>query len=127
MTAIVGYAGAAKLSTNTIALIKSWELPLNNDLADITTFGDAWKDYLPTLNGADPKIEGFWDMTDTNGQLALQNAYLNSTSVTLRLYVNTSNYYSGTAYIKSLNVKAAVDGVIEFSADLSFSGAISYT
>jgi predicted secreted protein len=127
MAAIVGYAGAAKLSTNTIAQIKSWEMSPNVDLADVTVFGDQWKDYLPTLVGADPKIEGFYDMTDTNGQVALQNALLGGTSVSLRLYVDATHYYSGTAYLKSMNVKAAVDGVVEFSADLSFSGAITYT
>lgn len=127
MPSIVGYAGAAKLSTNTIAQIKSWEMGLNVDLADVTVFGDQWKDYLPTLVGADPKIDGFFDMTDTNGQVALQNALLNGTSVSLRLYVNTTNYYSGTAFMKSMSVKAAVDGAVEFSAELSFSGTISYT
>src|SRR6266849_5534007 len=98
MAAIVGYKGLVKLGANQVANLDSWELPLAADMYDITAFNTTgWKSFLPGLNGVDAKVTGNYDNTDTNGQVALQNAFLNGTSVSASLYVTATNHYDFTA------------------------------
>lgn len=130
MAAIVGYAGAVKVGANAVASVKQWELPLLADKYDVTSLGVAapgWKSYLAGLTGAEAKVDVFLDPTDTNGQIALQNAILNGTSVTLNLYTTASHFFGGTAFVVGMDIKAPVNGPIEAALTAVFSGAISYT
>ena len=133
MAAIVGYLGQVGVGSATAANIKQWELPLAADKYEVTPINIAapgWKQYLPGLTGSEAKIDVFFDTTDTNGQVALQNAILNGTSVTLKLFLTAStshNYYSGTAYVTGLDVKTPVNGAVEAAITAIFSGAITFT
>lgn len=129
MAALVGYGGSVALASNAVARLKQWEAPLQRDLYDVTEFGDQWKDYLPGLAGSEPKLDGFFDPGDTNGQVALVNAWLNGTSVTLNLSLEASppHAFSGTAYVKELDIKTPVNGPIEFKATMAYTGAITYS
>lgn len=131
MAAIVGFNGSIKLGatggTTAIAQIKTWEIPLAADMYDVSVMGLNWKQYLPGLLGANAKADVFFDPTDTTGQLALQNALLAGTSVIVNLYVTSSHYYSGTAFIKQIDVKQAVGAPVDASLDIQFTGVIAYT
>jgi Phage tail tube protein len=133
MAALVGYAGSVKVGSTQAANIKQWELPLLADKYDVTPLNIAapgWKSYLPGLTGSEAKIDVFFDTTDTNGQVALQSAILNGTSVTLALQLTSSashNYYSGTAYVTGLDIKVPVNGPIEASLTCIYTGAITFT
>jgi predicted secreted protein len=130
MAAIVGYGGSVKIGANTAANIKQWELPLAADKYEVTPMNisaPGWKTYLPGLTGAEAKIDVFFDTSDTNGQVALQNAILNGTSVSLTLAVSSSHNYAGTAFVTGLDVKVPVNGPVEASLTCIFSGAITYT
>jgi hypothetical protein len=129
---VAGYGGTAKISTFAIANVKQWELPLATDLYDTSSLGSQWKTYTPGLQGAEAKVDVFFDLTDTNGQVALNTAWLNSTSVALSLLTSsaggaTVHTYSGTAYIKGIDIKDPVGAPEEASLTLTLSGAISYT
>ena len=59
--------------------------------------------------------EGVYDYavsTDEAGQEALQSAYLSGTTVTVKLYVDETNHYTGSAYISSLSIEDPVDDVV---------------
>lgn len=130
--AVAGYGGECKIGANVVANVKQWELPLAADLYDTSTLGSQWKAYTPGLIGSDAKIDVFLDLTDTNGQVAIQTAILNGTSVTLNLLTSTAggatqHTYSGTAFVKGIDIKDPVNAPEEASLTLTFSGAISYT
>lgn len=131
MAAVAGYGGVARIGANAIAQVKQWELPLGADMYDVSVLGSVWKAYIPGLLGSDAKVDVFFDLTDTNGQVAIQNAILNGTSVTLNLLTSNAggaavHTYSGTAYVKSFTVKDVVNAPEELSLTLVFSGAITY-
>ena len=127
MAAIAGKDGSAKIGANTIAEVTSWSMDLSTDMLDSTSLGDDWREYITGLNGATANVEVKWDLpNDTNGQTALQNAMLNGTPVTLNLYVNGSNYYSGSAYISNLNVETPVEDKVSATFDAQYSGAVTY-
>ena len=128
MAQLIGYAGKVYIGANAVAELKNWKMDLSVDMADTTVFSTTgWKSNIPGLKEWSGSAEGNLDMTDTNGQLALQNALLNGTSITLKLYVDGTHYYSGTAYVKKLAPEAAVDGVVSVAFDFQGSGAVTYT
>lgn len=127
MAAIAGKGGSARLGANTIAEVSSWSMDLSADMLDSTSLGDSWREFIPGLNGATGSVEVKWDIpNDANGQTALQNAILNGTTITLDLYVNASNYYSGTAYVSSLSVEDPVEDLVTATFEAQFTGAVTY-
>ena len=130
MAAIVGYAGNVKISSTAVASVKQWELPLAADKYDVTSLGAAapgWKSYLAGLTGAEAKVDVFLDPTDSTGQIALQNAILNGTTVTLNLYTTASHFFGGTANVFGMDIKTPVNGPIEAALTCCYTGAITYT
>ena len=130
--AIAGFGGVAKVGSNAIAQVKQWELPLAADLYDVSVLGNQWKQYIPGLLGAEAKVDVFLDLTDTNGQVAIQSALLNSTSITLNLLTSNAasavvHTYTGTAYIKGIDIKDPVNAPEEVSLTITFSGQVSYS
>ena len=126
MAAIAGYGGSVKLGANTVARVKQWSLTINNELLEISSLGNQWKEFLPGLLGAEASLDVAVDPSDTNGQNALRSANLGSTSVTLNLYINSTNYYSGTAFVNSYEPSAAVDAAVEGSLSCTYSDAVTY-
>lgn len=126
MPAIAGKSGLLKISANTMSEVTNWSLDASADMLESTSLGDSWKENTPGLKEWSASCDISWMMTDA-AQLACQTAYLASTSVAVSLYVNATNFYSGTAYISSMNVEDAVDGLVTATLELTGSGALAYS
>ncbi len=126
MAATAGKGGKVMIGANTVASVKSWSLDASADTLNTESLGDSWKSVIIGLKEWSATVELDWDMSDAQ-QTAIQNAYLNGTSVSIKLYTNTTNYYSGTAFLSSLSVETPVDDIVSASAELTGSGALSYT
>lgn len=127
MAAIAGKGGSAKIGANAIAEVTSWSMDISADMLDSTSLGDSWREFVAGLNGATGSVEVKWDIpNDADGQTALQNAILNGTTVTLNLYVNASNYYSGSAYVSSLSVEDPVEDLVTATFEAQFTGEVTY-
>jgi len=128
MAAIAGKGGLVKVgTTNTVAEVTSWTNDIAIDMLDSTSLGDDWREYVAGLAGATGSVECNWDVvTDTNGQAAFQTAALAGTTVTLDLYVNATNYYSGTAYISNVSISDPVDDLVTCTFDFQYTGAVTY-
>jgi hypothetical protein len=133
MAATPGFEGYVKIGTNSIAQIKSNTFDLDRAMEDITSMSTTgtpspFKSFLPTLAEASFSITCNWDLTDTNGQLAMQNAWLNGTLLTFILSPNNgTNTYAFSAYIKKIQIKTDVAKVVESQIDLQPTGTISFT
>lgn len=127
-TPLAGYGGSLSVGANTAANISSWEVPLAADQYDVSALGLGWKAYLPGLNGALAKVNAFFDPTDTTGQVALLNAWLNGTLVAVKFNIpGGTHYFSGSAYIKQVDVKNPVNNVVTADYDVQLTGQVSYT
>lgn len=127
MAKFAGRGGSVKVGTTTVAEIKSWSLELSVDTIDVTSFSSGgWKEIIAGIKEWSGSAEGNWDMTDTQGQKALQDALLGGTTVTINLYIDSTKRYSGTAYIKSVSVEAAADDVVSVSFDFEGTGQLQY-
>jgi hypothetical protein len=85
---------------------------------DTTQFGDTYREYQDGLKeGGDFSYDGWLDIADTNGQIAIMNAQRDNTSLTdLRFYVNASSYWApnktgnqSDSYCKIRNVSMTAD------------------
>jgi predicted secreted protein len=125
--AIAGKSGKLGLGASAVMDISSWSLELGADTLDVTALGDDWKKFIAGLKEWSASAEGFYSVhTDATGQKALQDAYLNSTEVSLKLFVNATNYYSGSAYISGMSVEDPVDDTVSISFEFQGTGALSY-
>jgi predicted secreted protein len=129
--AIAGKSGKVTIGTDdpaTVVGIKNWSLELSLDTLETTALGDDWKNFITGLKEWTASSEGDYEVgTDTNGQKALQDAYLSGDTVDIKLYVDDTHYYSGEAYINSLSVEDPVDDVINISIEFTGSGELSFT
>lgn len=115
-------------NTKTVAAIKNWSLELSLETLETTALGDDWKKYITGLKEWSASAEGNYEVpTDDEGQAALQSAYMNGTTVTVKLYVDATSYYEGTAYISSLSIEDPVDDLVTISLDFTGNGALSFT
>lgn len=122
MAVLKGYAGNIKVGTNTIGEISEWSLDVNADIVDISAFGDGWKKKTATQKDWSGSCNGRLDPNDTG-----QNALTIGSDVTLELYVNGSNYYSGNAVVESISYGAAVADVITVTFNFTGNGPLSFT
>ncbi len=100
------------------------------DITSMSTSGtpSAAKQFLPTLYEMGCSLDLNWDLTDTNGQLAMQNAWLNATLLSFTLTPNNStNTYAFSAYIKKIAIKDDVSKVVDSTIDLQPTGALTTT
>ena len=128
---IAGKSGKVTIGTDdpaTVVGIKNWSLELSLDTLETTALGDEWKNFITGLKEWSASSEGDYEVgTDTDGQKALQDAYLSGDTVDIKLYVDDTHYYSGEAYINSLSVEDPVDDVINISIEFTGSGELSFT
>ena len=125
MAVLKGNAASLKIGANTVAEMQNWELSVEQEFADTTSFLDTFREQTPTFATWTATASGKVDTTDTNGQVALQTAWLAGTTVTPRLYIDGTHYYSGSAYV-SATVGAAVDGIVEVNFSFQGAGTLSY-
>lgn len=126
--AIAGNGGKIANASADIADINEWSLSAEVDLLEATNFASSGhKEYIAGLDGWSGSFSGDWYLGDTNGQLAMHTAALAGTSFTIKLYVNTGNYYSGTVFVSNLQIGATVGDKVSISADFTGTGLLSYT
>ena len=125
---LVGLGGSVKIGANSVASLDNWKVSINKSILDTTSFGDTWNSNLTGLKSWSATASGkFVIVTDTNGQAALQTAFLAGTDVALKLYVDSTHYYSGNAHIGKLDIDASVPELIKISFEFTGNGALGYT
>ena len=139
--ALAGKSGSVKFSSSTggtpavVGDLRSWTVNVSADMFDIATFGSSgWREYQPNLNGAAGNVAGYWNVGGSTWgsttMRAMQDHILGQSTdpATLELHVDGDlNGYKGSAYVTGISPSAAVDGIVEFNADFTFTGAVSYS
>lgn len=125
MSTILGQNGKVKVSSKTIAEVKSFSIEETADTIDTTVMGSQYKEFRAGKTAWSGSIEAYWDETDTDGQLT----FLIGTEINLELYPDSDEVgktkYSGIAYITGITKQLAQDGVGEISFNFQGSGALT--
>ena len=126
--AIAGKNGKVIIGSGTTKVvgIKNWSLELSLETLETTALGDDWKNYISGLKEWTASAEGDFEViTDTTGQKLLSDAYLAGSTVEVKLFVDATNYFTGTAYINSLSIEDPVDDVVTISIEFTGNGALT--
>lgn len=122
--AVTGTGGAVKLGTNKVAEIANWSLDLGADDIDVTSFdSNGWKEFLAGLKEWSGSIEGNFVSTDTNGQRAILQAWLNGNELVFTFEVSSGVSFTGNAYVKP-SIEVPVDDKASFSCDFQGTGPL---
>ena len=131
MAATPGYQGQVKIGANVIANIRSDQFDMQRQMDDLTVMlatPSAFKSFLPVLIDATFQMTANWDLADTNGQLAMQNALIAGTLLSFTVTPNNgTNTYAFSGYVKKIGVKNDVQKVNEATYDIQPSGTITTT
>ena len=119
-----GSEGLVKIGSNSLVSVTSWSYDQSADTTEVTALGDTEKSYKTGLQDGSGSLDCYWDETDTNGQLALEDAMANDTAITLNIYPEGSDsgdtYYSGTVKIESLSMSGSTTDIV--TASFSYKG-----
>lgn len=126
--AISGTGGKVMIGTNEVAELSSWTLDVEAETLDVTHFGNnGWANSVAGFRSWSGSFEGTWAVgTDTNGQRALQDAMFAGTPVTLELYVNGTNKYTGQAILTNMSVETSAEDLVTISFDFQGTGPLTY-
>lgn len=117
-------AGGAGAYT-TVDEIQSVDFNESGASIDVTKFDDDWISRIQGLKDCKWSLKGFWDPADTNGQLAIRNAWLNDTELWVQILPNGTTGFKQQVLVSSFNISTGVSGVAEVSIDLEGTGAIA--
>jgi len=128
--ALNGCAVTIKLGTNDIAGINNITWDAVADMLDVTDFDSSCnREFLNGLRGTTMTISGDYEPGDTNGQVVLQNAFLNGTLLTTTakpVYtVDGTNGFTGDAYVSAFSINPTVEGKVVISVTLQITGTVS--
>ncbi len=120
----------ARIEKNNVAMAYStgWTITASLDMADYTSQGDAWKSGLPGLAGWNGSING-WFVAGNTEQAAFFDNLLAAapgtklTDVKFLLDADT-NAMTGNIFVTSLNVNAAIGGIVPFTLNFQGDGAL---
>jgi hypothetical protein len=131
---LIGRNARVKIGSATIANIASWKLDFNTDDLDASVFGTGWGATLPGQQKWVGTVDGFLDMSDTTGQVALKTAKFAGTKITnIKFYESSVSYWepdvttdSGAgAYIGTMSIDAANNGLVKVSFKVGGVGPIA--
>lgn len=130
MAALAGYQGLLKIGTFTIAQVQEIDLDIENIMEDVSVMGIRGEQFLPTMFKSTLKAKVFYDMTDTNGQLAVQNAAIANPPTLLTMSFSplngaTNTTFSFSAYVAKLSLKNAVEKAVTEDLDFQPTGNVT--
>lgn len=133
MSVKLGFRGAVKLGTYTVAEIGNWKMSgYTREAIDTSHFGSEEKTFeFGIADGGTLTFSGSFDPADANGQAMLESACKNASKLTnIRLYVDNTSYFtpdvtgnsvSCVLITKCLSVDFASNGI----GKIDFEGRIS--
>lgn len=129
MAITAGWNGVVKIGANTIAQVKEASLDLENNMEDSTVIGDRASDQAPTTYKVGIKAKVNYDLTDTNGQKAIQDAWINATTLTVVFSPAgtsvTNGNYSISCYVGKLSISTSPDKIVGEDIEFAPTGALT--
>lgn len=130
MAALRGCAASFKLGSNVTAGLTNISNSFTAESLDTTVFNsNCVKSFLAGLRSGSIDISGYYDHTDTNGQVAMMTAFLAGTTLTSTqkpiFLVDGTHGFTADGIITSYSVSAEVAGLVPFSATIQMTGTIA--
>jgi len=133
-----GKDGVVSVASNAVAQLSDWTLNIEGTAIDVTVIGNDWKQTVQGSRGWNASVNGFIDMSDTNGQRDMINNIISDaedgtvdSSVRFEAQENAGTadgYFYGSAVITAISVNnPGNDDVIRVSMTLTGHGQLYWT
>ena len=135
MATYSGQDGHIKLGTFEVAEMASWNLTISTNEIAINVFGNSWSKTQQGIKTWSCSVSGFYDLTDTNGQVAVKNAFYANTLLTnVRFYVDDTSYWtpdtttdsSAGARVTNYSPTQTADNVAQVTIQFAGTGPITF-
>jgi predicted secreted protein len=131
MPAISGRNGAVQYKTKSFLSADHWDLTVNGDMLDVTSFstvGVQWRSFIPGLSGWSGTVSGFYNISDTTAMKVAQTNILTPATGTIKLFLSDTGLenLSGSIYWQTYNVNVDVADSEKFSLAFTGNGALTY-
>jgi hypothetical protein len=135
-----GFIGVASSSsgsvigtTEKVTFIDTWSFNLDQNIVDITSFGDVWKQVAPTVRTWTGNASGTLDKTSTEEQnlamISQFDASGGSTSYPRPIYVRfyeSTAYWVGMANLTKVSIRSQVADKVSVTYDIQGTTGLSY-
>lgn len=92
---------------------------------DVSSIGNTFVDKILGIKDGRYQLQGFYDPGDTNGQVAIRNAWLNDTSLFVQFLPDGTNGFQQEVKVTAFDISVSFDGAVQVSIGLDGSGSIS--
>ena len=110
-----------------IVHMSSWSVELSKEMIEVVSFGDDYKEKVPSIKDWSASADGAADFDTTGGQAMLVEAFEDGSALTGSFYLNDDTFLVGDCYIESLSIEHAADGKADISISLAGSQAVTLT
>ena len=117
-------------SGNHIMDVNNATFTVNREIVDITAFKESangFRDRLTNLGDAGGSMSGFYNPTDTNGQVVLRASALTGSEVSGLTVLAASSAGTGfkcNAFVESFEKTSAVEGAVGFTMSFQSNGVV---
>lgn len=126
MAACSGHEGAIYSSTKQIGGLNTFNLNINNATLDVTSFGNAWKEYIDGVKDFSGSASGYLDYSDAMQKEIVDNILSsNKTDLTLDFKITKDLTLTGSVKISSLSTTVAVTDKVGISFNFVGNGALN--
>lgn len=127
-TGVTGYIKVGSgASGKALAHMSSWEVELSKDIIEVVSFGNDYKEKVPSIKDWSASADGAVDFATDSGQKELINAFEDGTLLTFGFGITETIFMEGTGYIESLTITDEADGNVSLSISVAGSNAITLT
>ena len=120
---LAGLDGSVEIGGTRVASIREWTWTRESSTVDTGGFGDTYEKTKVTRKRGTGSFRGLWAKGDAAGQGAVEDAYENSTLVSLSLQLESGKVYVIDAYLNQLESGAQYDGATTFNVSFVQYGA----
>lgn len=107
--------------------IANWDVSLSKEILEVLSFGDEYKEKVPSVKDWSASADGTADFDSDSGQKALVDAFEAGTKLTAAFYLDEDTFLRGDCYVESLDISHAADGKADISISLAGSKAALLT
>lgn len=128
--ALAGKQLAVKVSTdgtayNLVGDLNEAKMEIDGDNQDVTSFGSEFIKRLQGLKDTKFDLKGFYNSTDTDGQVAIRSALINDTPLYVQILPDGSTGFQQEVKVSKYETDAKVDGLVEVSIECEGTDAVT--
>ena len=125
-----GRYGQVKLDDVVIANLSNWKLSIKQSLIDVSHFGnDGWDEVVAGNCAFEGSFEGSYDKSDTNGQVAIQNAIVIGEDLEISFMMDKNDEadkYVGKVKVETIDIDTSPKEIIKISVKFKGNGALTF-